>query len=59
MLSSCNADDDPDKEKKYINMLKAKQINGLILFPTGANNFLYEQMIEEEYPVVIMDRQNS
>ncbi|MBE2973598.1 LacI family DNA-binding transcriptional regulator [Priestia megaterium] len=52
----CNADDDPDKEKKYINMLKAKQVDGLILFPTGANTSLYEQMIKEEYPVVIMDR---
>ncbi|ULT57544.1 substrate-binding domain-containing protein [Neobacillus drentensis] len=52
----CNADDDPEKEKKYIEMLRAKQVDGLIIFPTGQNNSLYESMIKQGYPVVFMDR---
>jgi len=52
----CNADDDPEKEKKYIDMLRAKQVDGLIIFPTGQNNQLYENMIRQGYPVVFMDR---
>ncbi|MBG9812552.1 LacI family DNA-binding transcriptional regulator [Priestia endophytica] len=52
----CNADDNPEKEKKYIEMLKAKQVDGLVLFPTGENTELYEQMVREEYPIVVMDR---
>jgi LacI family transcriptional regulator, kdg operon repressor len=52
----CNADNDPEKEKKYIEMLRAKQVDGLIIFPTGQNIELYNQMIEENYPVVFMDR---
>lgn len=52
----CNADDDPVKEKKYIEMLRAKQVDGLIIFPTGKNNDLYKRMIKEGYPVVFMDR---
>lgn len=52
----CNADDNPEKEKKYIEMLRAKQVDGLIIFPTGQNMDLYNQMIEENYPVVFMDR---
>jgi LacI family kdg operon repressor len=52
----CNADDDPEKEKKYIEMLRAKQVDGLIIFPTGQNNELYESMLKEGYPVVFMDR---
>ncbi|GAA3325546.1 hypothetical protein GCM10020331_057880 [Ectobacillus funiculus] len=28
----CNADDDPHKEKKYIEMLRARQVDGLIIF---------------------------
>lgn len=52
----CNADDDPDKEKKYIEMLRAKQVDGLIIFPTGQNNDLYESMMRNGYPVVFMDR---
>ncbi|RBW68464.1 LacI family DNA-binding transcriptional regulator [Bacillus taeanensis] len=52
----CNADDNPKKEKKYIEMLRAKQVDGLIIFPTGKNIALYESMIKENYPVVFMDR---
>ncbi|MBA2872966.1 LacI family kdg operon repressor [Anoxybacillus calidus] len=52
----CNTDDDPDKEKKYIEMLRAKQVDGLIVFPTGRNLKLYERMVEEKFPLVFVDR---
>lgn len=52
----CNADDDPAKEKKYIETLMAKQVDGLIIFPTGYNVDLYNNMIKTGYPVVFMDR---
>ena len=52
----CNADDNPEKERKYIEVLRAKQVDGLIIFPTGQNVDLYEKMIKEGYPVVFMDR---
>lgn len=52
----CNADDDPEKEKKYIEMLRARQVDGLIIFPTGQNHDLYKSMRQESYPVVFVDR---
>jgi len=52
----CNADNNPEKEKKYIEMLRAKQVDGLIIFPTGQNPALYKRMVDENYPVVFMDR---
>ncbi|MCM3697831.1 LacI family DNA-binding transcriptional regulator [Paenibacillus macerans] len=52
----CNTDNDPLKEKKYIDMLRAKQVDGLIIFPTGQNVELYENMLKSGYPVVFMDR---
>ncbi len=52
----CNADDDPEKERKYIEMLLAKQVDGLIVFPTGENLDLYEQMKKRNFPIVFMDR---
>ncbi|KAB2330999.1 LacI family DNA-binding transcriptional regulator [Bacillus mesophilum] len=52
----CNADDQPEKEKKYIDMLRAKQVDGLILFPTGKNVEQYQELISENYPVVFIDR---
>ncbi|WP_339183627.1 LacI family DNA-binding transcriptional regulator [Oceanobacillus sp. FSL W7-1293] len=55
-LIICNADDQPKKEKKYIEMLKAKQVDGIIAFPTGDNIALYKQLLDEGYPIVFMDR---
>lgn len=52
----CNADDDPIKEKKYIEMLRAKQVDGIIILPTGNNIALYEEMVKSQYPVVFVDR---
>ena len=52
----CNADDDPEKEKKYIDMLRAKQVDGMIIFPTGGNLALYQRMNQANYPIVFLDR---
>lgn len=52
----CNADDRPEKERNYIEMLRAKQVDGLIIFPTGGNVDLYEKMEEQSYPLVFVDR---
>ena len=52
----CNADDDPVKEENYINMLRAKQVDGMIIFPTGGNIELYESMVKDQYPIVFVDR---
>lgn len=52
----CNTDDDPEKEKQYIDMLWAKQVDGFIIFPTGKNVQLYKKMIEARLPLVFVDR---
>lgn len=52
----CNADDNSEKEKKYIEMLMAKQVDGIIVFPTGGNMALYREMLQNNYPLVFMDR---
>ena len=52
----CNADDEPEKEKKYIEMLIAKQVDGIIIFPTGGNIDLYTRMKKAQFPIVFMDR---
>src|SRR5699024_4825895 len=52
----CNADDNPNKEKTYIDMLRAKQVEGIIAFPTGVNVDLYQDLLDETYPIICMDR---
>ncbi|MFS0824499.1 LacI family DNA-binding transcriptional regulator [Bacillus sp. 1P02SD] len=52
----CNTDDDPEKEKSYIEMLMAKQVDGLIIFPTSGNAELYKQLKKARFPIVFIDR---
>lgn len=52
----CNADEDPAKEKYYINMLLAKQVDGIIAFPTGGNTRLYQSVLDKGVSVVFIDR---
>ncbi len=54
-LILCNADDDPAKERDYINMLVDKQVDGLIINTTGCNNPLIAQ-VNQQTPVVLIDR---
>ncbi|MFC3419092.1 LacI family DNA-binding transcriptional regulator [Salinicoccus hispanicus] len=52
----CNADDDSEKEKNYISMLLAKQVDGLIVVPTAGNNALFSSLSDDDYPIVFIDR---
>ncbi|MFC3419100.1 LacI family DNA-binding transcriptional regulator [Salinicoccus hispanicus] len=58
-LIICNADDDPDKEQKYIDGLLEKQVDGLIIMPTTENTMLYQQLEKRGFPVVFVDRNIS
>lgn len=37
-------------------MLLAKQVDGLIVFPTGKNKDVYQRLVEERFPLVFVDR---
>ncbi|MBY9079493.1 LacI family DNA-binding transcriptional regulator [Paenibacillus sp. HN-1] len=52
----CNADENPDKESRYIETLLARQVDGLIVFPTGDDVTRYVPLTESRYPLVFMDR---
>jgi len=52
----CNTDENTEKESKYVETLVARQVDGLIIFPTGSNPSLYTRLTEAHYPMVFMDR---
>jgi LacI family transcriptional regulator, kdg operon repressor len=52
----CNADDDPEKEMGYIQLLAARNVDGLIIFPTGSNYSEYSRLMNDKIPVVFIDR---
>lgn len=52
----CNADDNPQKERIYLEMLLAKQVDGIICATTGKNNEFLQDLIKREVPLVLIDR---
>jgi len=52
----CNSADNPKKEKKHIETLLEKQVDGLIVFPTGENKNLYIKLHQQAMPIVFIDR---
>lgn len=52
----CNTDDDSLKEKKYVQSMIARQVDGLIIFPTEENKKLYVSLVKNGYPFVFVDR---
>ncbi|WP_226001493.1 LacI family DNA-binding transcriptional regulator [Paenibacillus sp. BJ-4] len=52
----CNTDDDSLKEKKYVQSMVARQVDGLIIFPTEENKKLYASLVQNGYPFVFVDR---
>lgn len=55
-LFICNADDNSEKERKYIEILLSKQVDGLIIFPTPGNFDYYNQLKSQKIPIVFVDR---
>ncbi len=52
----CNTDEDKDKEQRYLRVLLAKRIDGLIIAPTGFRSPLLETMQAAGIPIVLVDR---
>ncbi|MBC2581891.1 LacI family DNA-binding transcriptional regulator [Clostridium sp. DJ247] len=52
----CNTDNDPIRERDYIFMLQSHRIDGLIINTTGKNNEFLHELMNDETPVVLVDR---
>jgi len=52
----CNGDDNPEKELKYLKVLKSNRVDGIILTPTGKNAEYVNWLIESGTKVVLLDR---
>jgi DNA-binding LacI/PurR family transcriptional regulator len=52
----CNGDDNPEKELRYLKVLKSNRVDGIILTPTGKNANYVNWLIESGTKVVLLDR---
>ncbi len=52
----CNSDEDPEKERMYLNLLKAERVAGVILTPTSKAAETLKGLAQVDIPVVVIDR---
>lgn len=52
----CNTDEDAQHEQTDLELLRAKQVDGVICFPSGKLTPVYQQLVEEKFPLVFIDR---
>ena len=51
-----NTDEDAGRERKYIDVLLEKRIDGLILTPAGGNEAYLSDLVSRPFPLVFADR---
>jgi LacI family transcriptional regulator len=52
----CNTEEDPAKERMYLDVLLEKRVDGLIVAPAGSNNQHFDQLAASGFPIVFVDR---
>ncbi len=52
----CNTEENPERERTYIQLLRQREVDGLIIAPTGANHDLLLKLHASGKPVVLIDR---
>lgn len=55
-LILCNTDEKPEKERMYIHVLMQKQVDGIIMTPTGGNREYIAGLVKKGFPLVFVDR---
>jgi DNA-binding LacI/PurR family transcriptional regulator len=55
-LLLCNSDEDPEKERVYIEFMRDEQVAGVIASPTAENLTSLQGLIDAKIPVVAVDR---
>lgn len=55
-LILCNTDEQPDKERVYLDVLMQKQVDGIIVAPTTGNTAYFRELAERNFPLVFIDR---
>ena len=53
----CNSNDDPTRERQYLDLLEGIRVAGVILTPTGGNRRRLEQMQRDGIKIVQVDRE--
>ncbi len=58
-LLLCNADEDPDKESLYIDLMMGEKVAGVVISPTRATDTSYQRLADVGIPMVAIDRRTN
>lgn len=53
----CDTDEQSKREKKYLNILMSRQVEGIIVAPSTENTSVLASIVEAGVPVVLLDRE--
>lgn len=56
-VTVCNTNNDPGKEKGYLEYLIQNKVDGLIVFTVGQNDESLKKVLDKKIPLVLIDRE--
>lgn len=56
VLMICNTNEDPEKEKFFLNSMLSEKVSGAIIVPTSGNGDFFGKLVEDGFPMVMVDR---
>lgn len=58
-LILCNTDEQPEKERAYVRLLRSRRVDGMIMAPAGSTEDYHRFEVEVNTPLVFIDRKVS
>lgn len=52
----CNTEEDVAKERLYLDVVREKRLDGLIIAPVGGNEDYLSDLVAQDFPIVLVDR---
>lgn len=52
----CNTNENPEKERFFLNAMLSEKVSGAIIVPTTGNLDFFQDLVEDGFPMVMVDR---
>lgn len=59
VMMICNTDENPEKEKFFVESMLSEKVSGIIVVPTTGNAELYKKLTSDGFPIVMIDRRQK
>lgn len=52
----CNTNENPEKERFFLNAMLSEKVSGVIIVPTTGNLDFFQELVQDGFPMVMVDR---